>query len=137
MKQNRNEISISDSRRLQIEKSIKAKKKLINDYYEGLQYQSLLELDFLKHMKSKKMLNLVERGPFIKYSQDKKPRKYYPDYYIPSLNLIIEIKSTYILVQDENNAKRKQRGVISKGYKFLMILDKNYLELDKILDETL
>lgn len=107
--------------------------KIRNKYFDEIMYQSTYELDFLYFMKSKNLLHLVNRGITIKYNDDNKIRKYFSDYFIPKLNLIIEIKSTWVL--NTKNMKDKELGVLNHGYKFLMILDKNYLELDRILNE--
>ena len=60
----------------------------------------------------------VERAPIISYKFEGTPRKYYPDFFIPHLNLIIEVKSerTLNLHLDKNFAKRL--ACLEQGYKF-------------------
>jgi len=56
--------------------------------------------------------------PSISYNYEDKPRKYYPDFYIPYLNLIIEVKSKYTfeLHLEKNFAKRI--ACIEQGFNF-------------------
>jgi len=65
-----------------------------------------------------------------------KDRKYFPDFYFSSLNLIIEIKSTYIYnLQKEKNDLKKE-SVLNNNYNYILILDKNYDEFKiKYLNE--
>jgi hypothetical protein len=56
-------------------------------------------------------------------------RKYIPDFYIPKYNLIIEIKSSWILrIQNESRVKCKEEGTKSAGYNFYMIINNNFNE---------
>ena len=57
-------------------------------------------------------------APVINYTFCETKRKYYPDFYIPHLNLIIEVKSdfTFDVAIDKNFAKRI--ACIEQGYKF-------------------
>ena len=63
-----------------------------------------------------------------------KLRHYYPDFYIPKFDLIIEIKSAYTLAR--TSTAKVEAGEQYKG-KFLIIIDKDYskfVELIKLLD---
>lgn len=56
-------------------------------------------------------------------------RRYIPDFYIPKYNLIIEIKSSWILkIQNEYKVKCKEKGTKSAGYNFYMIINNNFKE---------
>jgi len=68
----------------------------------------------------------------IDYEYKGKQHYYFPDFRVPKDNLIIEIKSTYILKrqgEDKNNAKRD--ATLKEGYEYLMILDNNFTEIHR------
>jgi transposase len=77
--------------------------------------------------------NLVKEEDFdfrqirIPYkTNDNKRHYYYPDFHIPSKNLIIEIKSTYILnKQGKDIQELKHQACINKGFNYILILDNN------------
>ena len=94
--------------------------KTLKQFNEKIWYQGTYELDFLT--KYCDTYPDIQRGPSINYEN----KIYHPDFYIPSLNLIIEIKSSWTL--DKNEMKLKSDATINAGYKFIMILDKNYHE---------
>jgi hypothetical protein len=49
-------------------------------------------------------------------------RLYYPDFYVPSANLIVEVKSTWTMrVQKERNLL-KEKAVISNGFNFQFLI---------------
>jgi hypothetical protein len=89
----------------------------------NLWYQGTYELDFLNKYYDK--FSDIQRGPSIRYIYNGKNKVYHPDFYISSLNLIVEIKSTWILNKDIE-IEEKKKATISNGFKYLMILDKNY-----------
>jgi len=109
-----------------------------NDYNAGLRihtklykntkifYQGSYELDFLEKYYNK--FQDIERGPTIKYKIKEKIRVYFPDFFIPSLNIIIECKNSYLVKEykDQNEAKRK--ATIANGFSYIMIIDKDYEE---------
>jgi len=61
-----------------------------------------------------------------------KSHLYYPDFYIPKYNLIIEIKSSWTIITDKNMIL-KEYATIQNGFRYLRIIDndfevfKNYL----------
>lgn len=61
--------------------------------------------------------------PYVKYSENPE-RKYYPDFYIPKYNLIVEIKSAYTLSRTDPRKKE----ATEKLYKYIVIVDKNYTD---------
>jgi len=97
----------------------------------SLYYQASYELDFLDKY-YEKLLN-IQRGPTIKYSLNGDSKIYYPDFYIKSLNLIIEIKSLYYANYDYAKLKAKELGVINSGYNYILIIDKNYNKFNDLL----
>jgi hypothetical protein len=63
---------------------------------------------------------------------DNKSRIYFPDFYIPKWNLIIEIKSSWIMIKDVN-VYLKELGAKLSGYKYFRIIDNNFLYLNDFL----
>ena len=103
---------------------------LIHQYKDtNLWYQGSYELDFIY-----KYLTLfpdLSRGPSIKYIFKNKNKVYHSDFFIPSLNLVIEIKSSWIIKLDDEIIE-KQKATIANGFKYIMIVDKNYSEFNKL-----
>jgi hypothetical protein len=96
----------------------------------NINYRGLYELDFLE--KNHDKYTDIQNGPTIRYKFDNKNLIYYPDFYIPSLNLIIEIKNSYLAKKDKEQIKAKENAVISLGFKYIMIIDKDYTEFIKL-----
>jgi transposase len=70
----------------------------------------------------------------IKYIQDNKKHYYFPDFYIKPLNLIVEIKSTYILnKQGRKNVEAKKTATIESGYNYVLILDNDFNSLSNFI----
>lgn len=109
-----------------IQKSARKMKKFKNS---NLWYQGTYELDFLEKFYDK--IKNICRGPSIRYKFNGHNRVYHPDFYVPELNLIVEIKSTYFLNMDKE-IEEKKKTTIHSGFNFIMILDKNYDEFEKI-----
>jgi len=95
-------------------------------------YQGSYELDFIKYCINNTIT--FEKGLTIDYILDNKNRKYHSDFYIPKYNLICEIKSLYTYNVDYNENIAKQEYTIKSGYNFLFLVDKNYTELQKIIN---
>ena len=102
----------------------KAKKFKNTDIY----YRGSYELDFLE--KYYDYYNDIKNGPPVKYVYKGKSKIYFPDFYIPSLNLIIEIKSSYYYNKYRNICDAKKHACISMNYKYMLIIDKNYKFFD-------
>jgi hypothetical protein len=58
-------------------------------------------------------------------------RKYYPDFYVPKLNLIVEIKSGYTEQQDKQTENKKQ-ACLQHGYQYIRVVDNNFLEFKNL-----
>ncbi len=104
----------------------------INEYYStGLTYQGTYELYFLDLMKSKGVIGKVSNGLRFSYELDKKRHYYFSDFYIPSLNMIVEIKSSW--TYDKNGKDQKLRlineikrdSVIELGYDYRILINKD------------
>ena len=82
----------------------------------------LKELFESKHPKANK------RPPTIWYEIDGTTRRYHPDFWIPSQNIVVEVKSEYtkgLEGSEWNNMLRaKRQAVKDSGFKFrLLVLD--------------
>jgi hypothetical protein len=109
-----------------LEKGQKSAKTLRKFRDTEIWYQGTYELDFLNKYYDK--YSDIRRGPSIKYIYNGKNKIYHPDFYIPSLNLVIEIKSTWILNRDIE-IEEKKKATITNGFKYIMIIDKDYSNL--------
>ena len=76
----------------------------------------------------KKLNIIVIRGKTIKFNYKNKEKFYFSDYYLKDLNLIIEIKSSYIYELHKELNLVKQKFVLEQGYNFIFIMDKKYDE---------
>jgi hypothetical protein len=106
---------------------------LINDF-ESIKYQGKYELDFLYFCK-KNDINISKTKFTIDYYEDGKKKKYLPDFYIDSMNLIIEIKSTYYYNLHKSKNILKKEYTIKGGYRYIIILDKSYDIFIKLYNE--
>jgi hypothetical protein len=105
-------------------------RKLIKLYKNDLYYQGSYEFEFLEKY-YEKYPNII-RGKTIKYTYNDKNKVYFPDFFIPSLNLIIEIKSSWTLKQDIE-IDEKKKAVYKYGYNYIMILDKDYTQFNNLI----
>lgn len=110
-----------------LNKSLKLK---IKPYNENLYYQGTYELDFLNKCENLGIIDLLKRGPTIKYDDN---FVYFPDFYIEKYNLIVEIKSTYTYNLRKIKNEKKKLACLDRGYKYLFIIDKNYSEFLEFL----
>ena len=95
-------------------------------------YQGKYELDFLNNYYDKIDL---KRGKSIKYMFNDKEYTYYPDFYLEKLNLIIEIKSSYYYKLHEQKNIKKKEATFDNNYNYILIMNKNYDELLKLLEK--
>lgn len=110
-------------------KSSFLKKKYSNT---NLWYQGSYELDFLEKFLDKID---IENGPSIPYLFEGKNKVYHSDFYISSLNLVVEIKSNYLYKKDYNVIKEKEKYTISCGFNYIIILDKDYSNFNNLLSK--
>jgi hypothetical protein len=54
--------------------------------------------------------------PRIPYTVDEKQRYYFPDIFIPHVNTIVEVKSTWTLKCKADNVDLKKKATKEKGY---------------------
>lgn len=98
-----------------------------------LSYQSSYEYDFLEFCESHNVLHLIKKSPSFRYMH--KDSYHFPDY-LYNNDTVIEIKSKWILdIQGgEYIINEKIKSVEYSGeYKYLLILDKDYLQFEKII----
>lgn len=63
--------------------------------------------------------------PSFRYKLGKRLRLYLPDFFIPHLGIIVEVKSTYTLCAKPywwHKNREKARQVISEGYRFKLVV---------------
>ena len=60
---------------------------------------------------------------------NERDKVYFPDFYIPKYNLIVEVKSAYTYDKELDLNLTKKEWSIRSGYDFIFIIDKNYDEL--------
>ena len=104
-------------------KSISSKK------YNDIYYQGSYELDFIKLCELNNII--LEKGPRIDYLLNGKSHYYFPDFYIRSNNIIVEIKSTYWWNKHKEKNIAKQKFTIDNGHNYELIMDKNYEKFTK------
>lgn len=74
----------------------------------------------------------VENVPRFWYELNDKQKAYFPDIYVPDLNLVLEVKSTWTLESDLKINRLKQEAVISEGFEFYIILVSDTINLLKL-----
>ena len=91
------------------------------------------EPQFLDYVLSNKLLqegDIVFHPKCIKYKEGIKDRRYFPDFYIPKFNLIVEIKSMWIASkQTAANLYLKQQATLAKGFNYILIIDNDFTEI--------
>jgi len=104
-------------------RQMKTGKKIKQFKDTDIWYQGTYELDFLT--KYYHNFSDIQRATSIKYIINEQNKFYHPDFYIPSLNLIVEIKSSWILKLDLE-IKEKEKTTIANGFNYILIINKNY-----------
>ena len=100
--------------------------------YNGVKYRGTYELDFIKFCE-KSGIKLSNPSKIL-YDINGKYHYYFPDFYIEKYNLICEVKSNYYYKICEDRNLKKMKSSLELGYNFLFILDKNYSDLEKIIN---
>jgi hypothetical protein len=101
--------------------------------YNGIFYRGSYELDFIKYCESNKID--IEKPDSIEYNMYENKHYYFPDFYLPKYNLIVEVKSSYYYKLNESKNILKKEASLNKGYNFLFLIDKDYTELEKIINK--
>jgi hypothetical protein len=111
------------------------KKKQYKD--TSLTYQSSYELDFLEYCESRGIIHLVQNAKTLR--DNLYPRRYYLPDYIIAESTVVEVKSWYIQKLGEEkfgpaHLDEKRALVERKGFQWLYLLDKDYTELNALLN---
>ena len=120
-------------------KTNKENKFLPIEKYEDtdLYYQGSYEKKFLDYCRSKEVLHQIENSKAFRYLKEDRFAgiRHIPDFQFRD-DCIIEIKSTYImnLQGGKKVIEAKRRAVESTGKKYLLILDNDFSEFNKLLD---
>jgi hypothetical protein len=93
-----------------------------------LYYQGTYELDFLNRYYDKIK---IERSKLIKYKIGKDIKIYYPDFYLPDYDLVVEIKSTYYWNKHLTSNLAKMEHIKENKINFILVMDKDYREFEK------
>jgi len=94
-------------------------------HYNGLYYRGSYEKDFIDHCieKNIKIENFIGT---IDYIFENKNKKYFPDFFIKDLNLVIEIKSSWTFEVELEKNLQKEKSTKNSGFNFLFIINKDY-----------
>ena len=95
-----------------------------------IHYRASYELDFLE--KYYHIYKDIQNAPLIKYKFKDKHKIYFPDFFIPSLNLIVEIKNSYLSKRFKTQLVAKKKATISNGFNYIMITNKRYNKFNKL-----
>jgi len=95
-----------------------------------LYYQGSYEKDFLDNFYER--IKIETTSP-INYIFEDKNKVYFPDFYLPEFNLILEVKSTYTFNKHYQQNISKKEFCLKSGFNFLFIIDKNYSEIESII----
>jgi len=106
------------------EKGLKTRFKLFQYPNTELTYQGSFEKHFLDTYYEKID---IQNGKSFRYeTTNNKNKIYHSDFYIPSKNLIVEIKNSYLAERDKDEIQFKKNAVLNEGYNYIMIVDKDY-----------
>lgn len=111
-----------------LNKSHKTSLKLKIYENTNIYYQGSYELDFLKKYYGK--YPDITRGPKIKYVFEGKEHFYFSDFLIPSKNLVVECKNSYLAKVNKDKIETKKEATIKNGYNYAIIIDKNYKKIN-------
>jgi Mor family transcriptional regulator/DNA-binding CsgD family transcriptional regulator len=97
-------------------------------YVQGYEPQ-FLDYVFLNNLLKEEEIQFHIKG--IQYKESDKKRWYYPDFLIPKYNLIIEVKSTWILQKQTAYTQQcKQKATTAAGFNYMLILDNDFSEFE-------
>jgi hypothetical protein len=96
-------------------------------HFKDLYYRGSYELDFLEKYYDKFE---IKQGLSFKYNLNEVTKVYHSDFYIPSLNLVVEIKNSYLAKKDESIINLKKQATLDEGYNYIMIVDKDYQQFN-------
>lgn len=101
--------------------------------YELQGYEPIVLQALLEYFSHDEIITKSEKMPKIMYNYNKVMRRYIPDFYIPSLGLIIEVKSNYTYKLDLKKNLAKKDACIKLGldFEFIILERKEILKDDR------
>ena len=75
-------------------------------------------LNILLQKYNERFISVHKNVPCIRYEFNGQSKIHYPDIFISSENLLIEVKSGYTLNADYDKNYAKQKAALSKGYRY-------------------
>jgi len=99
----------------------------------GIIYQGKYEKDFLDICVKNNIK--LERGLTIKYKLNNDDLIYFSDFFIKDLNLIIEVKSSWIWNKHIDKNLMKIESCLEQGFNYILIMDKKYEDFIKYLSD--
>lgn len=81
-------------------------------------YEPFALNDLLKTYTEEQIITSRKYVPRISYKSKDKIKYYFPDIYIPSINMIIEVKSSWTYTCKTSNIQEKKDAVKEAGYKY-------------------
>lgn len=94
--------------------------------------RSSYEKTFAEYLDNKRIFYKVE-SERIQYKFKNEEHVYVSDFYIPSKNLLIEIKSSYFYNEAKEQNDIKLRAAKEKGYNVILLLDNNLSNIEKLI----
>jgi hypothetical protein len=108
--------------------------KSVKGYYKGKFFRSLLELSFMKHLENSGLkLSEIEyecfRIPWI--NEEGSNRTYTIDFYVPSQNVVYEVKQSWALKTKEVELKRKFANDFFEkiGLQFVIVTENDFQKI--------
>lgn len=109
------------------DKIFKTSCKLLPYNNTNIYYQGSYEFDFLEKYFEKYR---IIRAPSINYVFEGKTKVYHGDFLFVDFNIIVECKNSYLFKRDIKIIEAKRKAVEKQGFKWILILDKNYNRLN-------
>jgi len=101
------------------EKILPSGRKIFYQGYEGYVIDYILQSNLVNEEDIENERFLV---PVIPYIFENKKRKYFPDIFIKSKNMLIEVKSNYTYAKDINKNLAKQNAAKQLGFRHIIII---------------
>ena len=75
----------------------------------------------------------VKEIPSIRYNFNGKSRVHFPDIYIPTKNMLVEVKSTYTYNKDIDKNLAKHQACKAAGFEhIILVINDNHIDVDVI-----
>lgn len=93
--------------------------------FTGLQGYEPAAIEWIianKGLSAKDLVSAAEGTPVIRYSCAGNEHKHFPDFFVPSRNLLIEVKSEYTFRKALDKNAAKCRAAKAQGYRYVMLV---------------